>query len=366
MTTRTSLGVAVLCGLAVTVQAQTITVTSPAGGETWALGSTHMITWTTTGQPNATVSIILRRNGAAVGDIVAGIPTANGSYSWPVGTYQGGQATANAGYQVRVRASAAVADNSGTFNIGPDTTTPSLALASPNGGQSWTAGSMQWIVWTGASLTGKIKLELLRSNALVGTIHDGANATNWGFQWKVGQYTGGMAPAGAGYAIRLTSDSLPLSDVSQGTFTIVAAPLAGALPTPGPIQPIQLPDLVVCLRANSHIHVPGSGTVTARVKNIGRGASPATQVRIHFEGDGTNHRTVPPLSPGQIATVGRHEYYTLAGKKDVTVEVDDNHTVTEANENNNLKMGILHRTADGFWLEEPFLCSDGTIIPIGQ
>jgi hypothetical protein len=352
MTTRTSLGVAMLCGLAVAAQAQTITVTSPAGGETWMLGSTHMITWTTTGQPNATVTIILRKDGAPVGNIAAGVLTASGSYPWPVGTYQGGQVTPGTGYEVRVRASAAVGDSSGTFTIAGQPAA-SLQLLAPNGGESWPTGSPQTIRWSATNLTGNVKLELLRTNLVFGTIADSVPVSATGYAWTTGQYIGGQAPPGDTYAIRITGLSVPLSDQSQAHFSIVA-------------QPIQLPDLVVCLRANSHIHVPGSGTVTARVKNIGRGASPATQVRIHFEGDGTNHRTVPPLSPGQIATVGRHEYYTLAGKKDVTVEVDDNHTVTEANENNNLKMGILHRTADGFWLEEPFLCSDGTTIPIGQ
>jgi hypothetical protein len=353
MTTRTSLGVAVLCGLAVTAQAQSITVTSPAGGETWMAGSTHAITWTTTGQPNATVSIILRQNGALVGDIAVGVATAAGSFPWTVGTYQGGQATPGVGYQIRVRASAAVLDDStGSFTISAQPTA-SLQLLSPNGGESWSTGGFHTISWKGTNLAGNVKVELLRTNTVFGTIADSVPVSATGYAWTTGQYIGGQAPPGDTYAIRITGLSVPLSDQSQAHFSIVA-------------QPIQLPDLVVCLRANSHIHVPGSGTVTARVKNIGRGASPATQVRIHFEGDGTNHRTVPPLSPGQIATVGRHEYYTLAGKKDVTVEVDDNHTVTEANENNNLKMGILHRTADGFWLEEPFLCSDGTTIPIGQ
>jgi hypothetical protein len=363
MTIRASLGVALLCGAAVTARGQSITVTSPANLVTWGQNSTQTITWTTTGiVAGQTVTLILRRNNAPVGDIAAGVSAIGGSYTWKVGVYQGGVAAPNAGYQVRVRLSAALFGDSSTFNIGPDATTPTLALASPNGGQSWTAGSTQWIVWTGGNLTGTLKLELLHSNAAIGTIAE-VNVTNWGYPWKVGQYAGGTAPAGPGYAVRITSDTLPLSDVSQTTFSIVAAPLAGALPTPGRVVPIQLPDLVTCLRSNTHIHVPGSGTISAKVKNVGQGASPATRVRIHIHQQGSAYRDVPPLSPGQIVSVGRHEYYTFKGKEHLIVVVDPEHQVVESNENNNYSEGTLHKTLDKFWPEEPFLCSDGTQVP---
>jgi hypothetical protein len=67
---------------------QTITVTSPAAGNEWCLGSTQTITWTKSGAMQATAGIRLRAEGSAPGAepalyIVDG--TANdGSYSWMI------------------------------------------------------------------------------------------------------------------------------------------------------------------------------------------------------------------------------------------------------------------------------------------
>jgi hypothetical protein len=157
--------------------------------------------------------------------------------------------------------------------------------------------------------------------------------------------------------------SSTLTSTSDTPFSIVLGALAGRLPDTTRVPLMQLPDLVICLRHHNDIHVPGSGTVPVRVKNIGTGASGPFQVRIHFEGDGTNHRDVPALAPGQIATVGRHEYWTLIAHKTITVEVDDDKKVAETNENNNTMQGTLHRTSDFFALEGiPFICSDGTTV----
>jgi len=62
----------------------TITVISPNGGESWARGTTHLITWTWTGSPGANVKIELLRAGAVVGTMTASMPLSTGSYSWPI------------------------------------------------------------------------------------------------------------------------------------------------------------------------------------------------------------------------------------------------------------------------------------------
>jgi hypothetical protein len=364
MTIRTSLGVAALCWLAVIAQAQSITVTSPNGGENWTVNTPRTITWISSGlAAGQTVDVVLRLNGVRLGDIAVGIPAATGSLAWTVGAYQGGQATPGPGYQVRVRnANAILDDSNGPFTIAAPATS-SLDLLAPNGGEGWATGSTQMIRWNAANLLGNVKVELLRTNLVFGTIADSVPATANGYAWKTGQYSGGQAPLGGTYAIRITSLSQPLSDTSQAFFSIVLGNIGGVL-KPDKIPTIQLPDLVICLRQHQDLHVPGSGSVKAKVKNIGQATSPATRVSIHFEGDGTNHRDVPPLSPGGIFTVHRHEYYSTIAHKHVTVMVDDDHKVVESNENNNSAEGTLHRTDDAFDLQTPFLCSDGTTLPI--
>ena len=46
---------------------------------------------------------MLLKNGVKVGNIVNSIDPALGTYSWTVGNYVGGTATAGTGYQVQVR-----------------------------------------------------------------------------------------------------------------------------------------------------------------------------------------------------------------------------------------------------------------------
>jgi hypothetical protein len=71
-----------------------ITVTSPNGGETWRVGETHNITWTSSGMPSgATVSIGINGDGSSStmsgGQIATNVPVANGSYQWTIPTFLG-------------------------------------------------------------------------------------------------------------------------------------------------------------------------------------------------------------------------------------------------------------------------------------
>ena len=62
----------------------TLTITSPNGGETWQLGSTHAITWTSTGNIGNVV-IKLYRDGSSYLDIAYTPGTENdGSYTWNI------------------------------------------------------------------------------------------------------------------------------------------------------------------------------------------------------------------------------------------------------------------------------------------
>jgi inhibitor of cysteine peptidase len=81
-----------------------ITVTSPGGGETWAAGSTHNITWTYTGSPGSTVNIKLLNQGAVVSSIKTAASIGkggSGSYAWTIPKLSSGSS-----YQVQVTSTA--------------------------------------------------------------------------------------------------------------------------------------------------------------------------------------------------------------------------------------------------------------------
>lgn len=77
-------------------------VKTPNGGESWQIGSTQAITWVAK-SISGQLRIVLFKNGVKAGNIVNSIDPSLGTYSWTVGSYIGGTATAGTGYQVQVR-----------------------------------------------------------------------------------------------------------------------------------------------------------------------------------------------------------------------------------------------------------------------
>lgn len=100
--------IAVLLLLAAWLPAQSITVTSPKGGETWPLGGSRTVTWTYKGLAgNSQVRLILYQGDVKKGVMIAGTAIgANGSGSWTwsdVGGTAAGKAPAGSGYRIRIR-----------------------------------------------------------------------------------------------------------------------------------------------------------------------------------------------------------------------------------------------------------------------
>jgi hypothetical protein len=91
-----------------TMFGQSITVTSPKGGESWKAGTPHDITWNFNGYPAGTkIRLMLILNGTKLGNIADSVDIGSngaGLYpNWPVGAYAGTQAGTGAGYKVRIR-----------------------------------------------------------------------------------------------------------------------------------------------------------------------------------------------------------------------------------------------------------------------
>ncbi len=85
------------------VFAQTITVTSPNGGENWMKGSTHPITWNAAGITSGTFKITLWRGGSNLGVVASGIAASQRSFNWIAGNLESGSAAAGTDYKIRVK-----------------------------------------------------------------------------------------------------------------------------------------------------------------------------------------------------------------------------------------------------------------------
>jgi hypothetical protein len=212
-----------------------ITVGSPNNNERLAPGSNHAITWTSEGV-SGNVDIYLYRHFNQVGVIASDVPVADGSYDWKVGSYQGGMAPVGPGYKIRIRTSdGRYGDYSNGAYTMSGTAASSLTVISPNGGESLNVGSSHAITWSAANLVGNVNIYLDRNGSLLGTIATGVAAATGTRTWTVGSHSGGTAPAGSGYAIRVETTDGETVDSSDDAFSLAAqtAPLELITPNGG-------------------------------------------------------------------------------------------------------------------------------------
>ncbi len=187
-----------------------LTVTSPNGGETWAAGTMNVVTWTSDVVGN--VRIVLLKNGVQYTLIASAVPN-TGTFNWliPAGLASG------ADYTVRISSCINplindVSNANFTINGGGGST---MVLTSPNGGETWVAGTSNTITWT-SDIIGNLRIVLLRGGvqyALItsGTPNDGSHI------WMIPP---GLA-SGTDYTVKISSCINPLiSDVSNANFTI--------------------------------------------------------------------------------------------------------------------------------------------------
>ena len=136
-------------GSAVDLIAPTVTLNAPNGGESWAPGTQHAVTWTASdnvGVFSVDVNYSVD-NGSNWIPVAAGLNNL-GSYNWTVPATPSNQTLV----QVVARD---VATNAGTdqsnaaFTI-PDLIAPTAVVGSPNGGEFFTSGNSTTVRWTSA------------------------------------------------------------------------------------------------------------------------------------------------------------------------------------------------------------------------
>lgn len=215
----------------VTAAVTGITVTGPDGGERLQVGTAKTIQWTYHGNAGPTVRIELLKGGALNKTVDTGIPVGvggTGSYNWIVPLSQ----TAGEDYRIKVTSevNGAFSDTSNAdFAI-----TPGIAVTSPNGGESWGAGSAQTISWKYMGNPGdSLKIELLKAGALNSTISAGTPIGNDGS----GSYTWAIPadqPPASDYRIRVASASdSQCTDTSDNNFTVIPVSITVASPNRG-------------------------------------------------------------------------------------------------------------------------------------
>jgi len=269
---------AVIVVSAVSARSQSITVTSPNGGENWALGSTHAITWTSTGV-TGNVRVLLFKGGASVGTVRDNVPVTAGSLDWVVGTYQGGTAVPGTDYRVRIRKmQTEILDASNRdFTMSPAVVAPppvgSITVTSPNGGETWWNGNTAYEVrWTSLNVVGNVTIRLKKGGAAV--LSWSAANTGSSYWMCVG------IPDGTDYRIRAESGDGTVFDESDRNFEIktrlVSTPpdgrISGTPPAIRGVAEIKLPPRLTYFAVNDGAAVAESIGVTFSYRCMGGGA----------------------------------------------------------------------------------------------
>jgi hypothetical protein len=197
----------------------TISVTSPNGGESFTAGSMQTIRWTYTGNPGPGVKIELLKGGVVTSTLSYYTSIGSGSFNWSIPSTQ----VSGSDYQIKVttNTNAAYSDISDSIFtiVGPPP--PTISVTFPNGGESFTAGSMQIIQWTYAGNPGSgVKIELLKGGVINRTITWFTSIGTGGsgsFNWSIPS----TQASGSDYQIKVTSaTNAAYADTSDSSFTI--------------------------------------------------------------------------------------------------------------------------------------------------
>jgi len=203
-----------------------ITVTTPNGGETWQRGTSQTVRWSYTGSPGSTVKVVLVKGSTEVGTISASTSigsSGTGSYTWPIDP----SGTTGSDYKISVQSISqpAVKDVSNNYftlsAVGSTTTTPSITVTTPNGGETWKRGTSQTVRWSYTGSPGStVKVVLVKGSTEVGTISASTSIGSGG----TGSYTWPIDPSGttgSDYKVSVQSISQPaVKDVSNNYFTL--------------------------------------------------------------------------------------------------------------------------------------------------
>ena len=199
-------------GTAPVLPTETITLSSPNGGENWFVGSNHPITWSSANLTN-NIKIELSIDGGSSYTPIATVAN-TGTYAWTVPN------TPATNCRIRI--------SDVTDNVPLDISNANFAIAlqpedmqvtSPNGGESFIAGSAQTIAWSSSMSGGNVKIELSTDGGATYSTVVASTPNTGSYSWTVNNVNSTQCRIKVSDAI----DANPV-DVSNANFTIQQPP----------------------------------------------------------------------------------------------------------------------------------------------
>jgi outer membrane protein assembly factor BamB len=189
-----------------------ITLTSPNGGEKFAVGSIQTISWKSTGA--SLVKLEYSTDNGVNWAVISGAVSATlGNYAWTV------PGTVSTNCRIRVTNSSypTVVDQSdGPFSIGAT----DITVVSPNGGEQWPTGRIRPIIWSCGGIAA-VKIEYSRDGGVNWeTIIASTPAAEQRYLWTVPD------SIGVNYIVRVTdTENSTRTDQSDAAFRIIPPPV---------------------------------------------------------------------------------------------------------------------------------------------
>ena len=196
-------------------------VTVPNGGESWQAGSSQIINWTDNISGNVKIELF---KGGVLNSLITASTPSTGSYTWdniPVGT------AAGLDYTITITS----VNNPSTSDISDanfEIFSGNITVVSPNGGESWQAGTSKSITWTD-NIVENVTIDLYKGGSFhsiisTATASDGTRIWDIPFDHE----------SGTDYTVKITSiDNPSLTDFSDANFTIVGNQVAVVSPNGG-------------------------------------------------------------------------------------------------------------------------------------
>jgi hypothetical protein len=158
---------------------ETITVTTPNGGESFFIGTAHLIEWNGTG-PVANVKIEYSINNGSSWNTIINSTTNTGSYSWQVPDSESDQCLV----RVSDASDGTPTDTSNAvFSIKP--ITPALFIKTPKGGEFWSVGKKHDITWNTYGNVGNVKIQYSTDDQATWKTITSNTANDGSYTWTI-------------------------------------------------------------------------------------------------------------------------------------------------------------------------------------
>lgn len=187
----------------------TITLTSPNGGESWEADTSHLITWLTSGEIEGVDIFYSLDNGSTWTAIVKAV-SQDLPFTWTIPYYSS--------QKCLVRVTESGSDSPGDVSDAAFTMiSPSITVASPNGNESLTVGTVHTITWNTLGTVGPVSIDCSTNGGTQWTEVIENTANDGEFQWTV------PSEPSESCLIRIresTNDKRPW-DISDGQFSTI-------------------------------------------------------------------------------------------------------------------------------------------------